>query len=146
MKKSWRARPTARSTEHGHHCSSGGRSGRSRLPRITNTRHGSTLSPRLVVTRGQKINEEFHYSTAKTISAALDEKPVDINLELGTRIASGRGASMRCLSGLRQLTIEDLNSSNGTFVNRSRIQAGDKYPLKNGDVIQVGTVQLKVKM
>ena len=43
-----------------------------------------------------------------------------------------------------QIALEDLNSLNGTFVNRVRVYAGKRYALKNGDVIQIGTVQLKV--
>ena len=44
------------------------------------------------------------------------------------------------------LTLEDLNSSNGTFVNRARVHPGDKRTLNLNDVIQIGTVHLKVKI
>ena len=44
-----------------------------------------------------------------------------------------------------QLTIEDLNSANGTYVNRTRVYPGQKRPLSVNDVIQIGTVQMKVK-
>jgi len=44
------------------------------------------------------------------------------------------------------LAIEDLNSTNGTFVNRLRVHPGQKRPLQVNDVIQIGTVQLKVKV
>jgi pSer/pThr/pTyr-binding forkhead associated (FHA) protein len=43
------------------------------------------------------------------------------------------------------LMIEDLNSANGTFVNRARIYPGQKRPLNVNDVIQIGTVQMKVQ-
>jgi pSer/pThr/pTyr-binding forkhead associated (FHA) protein len=42
------------------------------------------------------------------------------------------------------MTIEDLNSSNGTYVNRTRVYPGEKRPVSAGDYIQIGTVQLKV--
>ena len=45
-----------------------------------------------------------------------------------------------------QLAIEDLNSTNGTFVNRTRVHPGQKRPLQVNDVIQIGTVQMKVKI
>ena len=45
-------------------------------------------------------------------------------------------------SGL--LTIEDLNSANGTYVNRNRIYPGTKRPLAVNDIIQIGNVQMKV--
>jgi pSer/pThr/pTyr-binding forkhead associated (FHA) protein len=45
-----------------------------------------------------------------------------------------------------RLIVEDLNSMNGTFVNRTRVHPGQKRPLQVNDVIQVGTVHLKVKV
>ena len=42
------------------------------------------------------------------------------------------------------MTIEDLNSSNGTFVNRTRVYPGQKRPLAVNDVVQVGTVQMRL--
>ena len=40
--------------------------------------------------------------------------------------------------------IRDLNSTNGTFVNRLRVHPGQKRPLEVNDVIQIGTVQMRV--
>lgn len=105
------------------------------------------LPPRLVVTRGQKINEEFPLFDGENYIGRADDKPVDIDLEHQEhpeRVWSSRQHAVVTLED-GTLTIEDLNSSNGTFVNRSRIMPGEKRPLKPGDVIQVGTVQLKVK-
>ena len=42
------------------------------------------------------------------------------------------------------MTIEDLHSANGTYVNRARVPSGEKRPLNPGDLIQIGTVQLQV--
>jgi len=42
------------------------------------------------------------------------------------------------------LALRDLDSPGGTFVNRQRILPGQAKPLQNGDVIQVGSVQLRV--
>jgi hypothetical protein len=42
------------------------------------------------------------------------------------------------------LTLIDLESPGGTFVNRQRILSGEKRQLQEGDVIQVGGVQLRV--
>jgi hypothetical protein len=42
------------------------------------------------------------------------------------------------------LTVIDLESPGGTFVNRQRILSGEKRRLQEGDVIQVGGVQLRV--
>jgi hypothetical protein len=34
--------------------------------------------------------------------------------------------------------IEDLNSSNGTWINENRLAANEPRPLRNGDVIRLG--------
>jgi FHA domain len=43
------------------------------------------------------------------------------------------------------LTIRDLDSPGGTFVNQQRLLAGQARRLVGGDVIQLGSVQLRVK-
>ena len=43
------------------------------------------------------------------------------------------------------LSIRDLESPGGTFVNRQRLLAGQARPLQPGDLIQLGGVQLEVK-
>jgi pSer/pThr/pTyr-binding forkhead associated (FHA) protein len=75
-----------------------------------------------------------------------DEKPVDIDLEdqePPDRIWSSRQHALILFESGR-MTIEDLNSSNGTFLNRAKIYPGQPQPLKVNDVIQIGTVQLKL--
>ena len=42
------------------------------------------------------------------------------------------------------LTIRDLESPGGTFVNRQRLLPGQSRTLQPGDLIQLGGVQLKV--
>ena len=42
------------------------------------------------------------------------------------------------------MVIEDLHTANGTFLNGTIVPPGTKRPLKVGDVIQIGEVQLKV--
>lgn len=104
--------------------------------------------PKLLVIRGQKINAEYPVYEGNNFIGRADEKPVDIDLEdqePPDRIWSSRQhAFIEFTNGM--LTVEDLNSSNGTFVNRNRIYPGQKCPLNVGDVIQIGTVQMKVKV
>lgn len=49
---------------------------------------------------------------------------------------SRRHAAIRFEDG--NYTIEDLNSSNGTWVNENRLQSNQPRPLRNGDVIRLG--------
>jgi FHA domain len=103
-------------------------------------------NPRLLVLRGQKINVEYPIYDGDNFIGRADEKPVDIDLEdqePPDRIWSSRQhALVRCEAGI--LVIEDLNSSNGTFINRTRLYPGQKRVLNVNDVIQIGTVQMKV--
>jgi hypothetical protein len=101
---------------------------------------------RLIVLRGLKRNAEYPVYEGLNFVGRADEKPVDIDLEdqePPDRIWSSRQHAVISLEN-GTMTIEDLNSSNGTFVNRARIYPGQKQPLNVNDVIQIGTVQLKV--
>lgn len=119
--------------------------------RIANDRavdHGAEgrAKGRLVVVRGAKPNTEYRLYEGQNMIGRADEKPVDIDLEIqesADRIWSSRQhAVITWDSG--SFFIEDLKSSNGTFVNRNRIQPGHRQPLHANDIIQVGEVQLKV--
>jgi hypothetical protein len=105
-------------------------------------------TPKLVVIRGTRINVEYPLYEGENYIGRTDEKPVDIDLEdqePPDRIWSSRQhACIHLQDGV--LTIEDLNSSNGTFVNRSRVYPNQKRTLQVGDIIQIGTVQLKVRV
>jgi hypothetical protein len=112
---------------------------------------GTPLSPgaqpRLIVLRGLKINSEYPLYEGHNFIGRADEKPVDIDLEeqeQPDRIWSSRQHALITFEDNR-LYIEDLNSSNGTFVNRTKVYPGQRRPLQVNDVIQIGTVQMKVK-
>ena len=82
--------------------------------------------PKLVVQRGQKPKAEYALFEGPNFVGRADEKPVDVDLEdqePPDRVWSSRQhACIHFEDG--QLSIEDLNSSNGTFVNRARIYPG----------------------
>jgi hypothetical protein len=105
-----------------------------------------SAQPRLLVLRGQKRNVEYPIYEGPNFIGRADEKPVDIDLddqEPPDRVWTSRQHA--CISfeaGL--LSIEDLNSANGTYVNRTRVYPGPRRPLAVNDIIQIGTVQLKV--
>jgi FHA domain len=102
--------------------------------------------PRLLVLRGQKRNVEYPIYEGLNFIGRADEKPVDIDLEdqePPDRIWCSRQHA--CLSfENNELALEDLNSANGTYVNRTRIYPGQKRALVPNDIIQIGNVQLKV--
>jgi len=102
--------------------------------------------PRLLVLRGQKRNVEYPIYEGLNFIGRADEKPVDIDLEdqePPDRIWCSRLHA--CLSfENNELFLEDLNSANGTYVNRTRIYPGQKRQLAPNDIIQIGNVQLKV--
>lgn len=102
--------------------------------------------PKLLVLRGERINVQYPIYEGRNFIGRTDEKPVDIDLanqEAPDRIWSSRQhAVITFEAGV--LSIEDLNSLNGTFVNRTRVYPGQQRTLQVGDIIQIGTVQMKV--
>ncbi len=104
--------------------------------------------PRLVVIRGEKANAEFMLFAGRNIMGRSADKPVDIDLtgqESSEQVWSSRQHAVVTYDR-GMLLIEDLNSLNGTFVNRSRLHPGQQRVLQSNDVIQIGTVQFKVTM
>ena len=57
---------------------------------------------------------------------------------------SRRHAIIRVDSSSRRVSLEDLRSTNGTFVGRSAVET--EVSLNDGDLIQVGTVDLTVRL
>jgi hypothetical protein len=102
--------------------------------------------PRLLVLRGQKRNVEYPIKQGKNIIGRADGTSVDIDLEnqeLPDHVFCSRQHA--CLTfAVDQLTIEDLNSSNGTYVNRARVTPGQTCTLTVNDIIQISNIQLKV--
>ena len=96
--------------------------------------------------RGQKRNVEYPIFDGLNFIGRADEKPVDIDLEdqePPDRVWCSRQHACISFENL-ELAIEDLNSANGTYVNRTRVYPGSKRPLNANDVIQIGNVQMKV--
>lgn len=102
--------------------------------------------PRLVVLRGERVDMKYSIYRGKNYIGRTDEKPVDIDLENQEPVdriwTSRQHAIISFENGV--LTIEDLNSLNGTFVNRTRVHPGQLRTLQVNDIIQIGTVQMRV--
>ncbi len=106
----------------------------------------ATQKMRLRITRGLKPNWEYLIHEGRTVIGRTDELPVDIDLQPQEpeerTYSSKQHAAITCTKGA--MVIEDLNSANGTYVNRKRVPPGEKRPLQKDDIIQIGEMQIKV--
>lgn len=102
--------------------------------------------PRLVVLRGRRAGEEYPLFDGRNVVGRFADEPVDIDLTRqeadGQVWSSRRHAAVTVADGL--VLVEDLHSLNGTWVNGGRVYRGQPRPLKPGDVVQIGTVQLRL--
>jgi hypothetical protein len=102
---------------------------------------------KLIIQRGGKVGKEFPISGAEALIGRWDADggifpDVDLDQDDPEAKVSRRHARIQFLNN--QYLIEDLGSTNGTFVNRGpRLAPGAKQPLKNGDEIIVGKTFLK---
>jgi len=102
--------------------------------------------PKLVVLRGMKIGAEFPIYEGRNTAGRFADKPVDIDLvaqEATDQIWCSRQHAAFVFEK-NAVVIEDLNSLNGTWVNGVRVHAGEPKVLRPGDVVQIGTVQMKL--
>src|SRR4051812_23578978 len=98
----------------------------------------------LEVARGPDAGRRYALGRgAVVLGNALGGEPgIDLSeLERGSpRKMAARQARIEVADG--SLSIRDLDSPGGSFVNRQRLLAGAARPLGEGDVIQLGGVQL----
>lgn len=101
---------------------------------------------RLEVVRGREAGRAYPLGRGETVLGnALNGGP-------GLDLAHQEGDSPRRMAArqaqldlsARGLTVSDLDSPGGTFVNRQRLLPGQARSLQPGDLIQLGGVQLKV--
>lgn len=108
------------------------------------------VQPVLRVLRGEKLDvlPYLILNGKNYIGRSTPDKPADIDITVQERIeqvwASRQHAVVSFENGVVQ--IEDLNSLNGTFVNRVRLHPGLPRPLLPGDIVQIGTVQLRFEV
>jgi len=100
----------------------------------------------LKVVRGSWPDIVYPIFEGANFVGRADEQPVDVDLSIQEppdRVwCSLQHALITCGEG--GLDIEDLNTANGTYVNRTRVPPGERRALRAGDIIQIGQVQLKV--
>lgn len=102
---------------------------------------------KLIIQRGGKIGKEFPIVGTDALIGRWDADggifpDVDLDQDDPEAKVSRRHSRIQFLNN--QYLIEDLGSTNGTFVNRGpRLLPGIKQPLNNGDEIIVGKTFLK---
>ena len=101
----------------------------------------------LEIVRGRDVGRTFALGSGETVvgNALNGQRGLDLLDQEGNspRRMAARHAALAC-SG-QDLSIQDLESPGGTFVNQQRLLSGQPRKLAPGDVVQLGGVQLKVK-
>jgi pSer/pThr/pTyr-binding forkhead associated (FHA) protein len=102
---------------------------------------------KLIIQRGGKVGKEFPINGTEAMIGRWDADGgifPDVDLDQDDPEAKVSRRHARIQFSNNQYLIEDLGSTNGTFVNRGpRLAPGAKQPLKNGDEIIVGKTFLK---
>lgn len=107
--------------------------------------HLSSWASLLLVDSGQFISmadrNEF------TLGRISEGQSIVPDVDLTTFNAYSNGVSrLHCVikRGLKGVTVMDLGSSNGTFLNRVRIPPHVETPIKHGDVIGLGKLKIQL--
>jgi hypothetical protein len=112
-------------------------------------RGASSSSPhaKLVIHRGRSVGKEFPMCEDESHIGRWDADGgifPDIDLDSDDPEAKVSRRHARITRRAGQYYIEDLGSTNGTFVNRGRrLLPGDRQPLRDGDEVIVGKTFLK---
>src|SRR5262245_5820931 len=104
------------------------------------------VRPKLVVLRGMKINAEYPIYEGRNTVGRFADKPVDIDLVSQESTEQIWCSRQHAVFIFDKTTVrhEDLKSLLGTWVNGRRIHAGQAKVLRDVDVVQIGTVQMKL--
>jgi len=102
---------------------------------------------RLVIERGRSAGKQFPLSDEESQIGRWDADGgifPDVDLDADDPEAKVSRRHARIMRRNEQYFIEDLGSTNGTFINRGRrLLPGDKQPLRDGDEIIVGKTFLR---
>jgi FHA domain/zinc-ribbon domain len=112
--------------------------------------HPDKVHATLVIERGVSAGKKFALSSQESNIGRWDADggvfpDVDLDSDDPEAKVSRRHARIVVRDG--NYLIEDLGSTNGTFVNRGRrLAPGDRHPLKDGDEIIVGKTFLRFRV
>jgi pSer/pThr/pTyr-binding forkhead associated (FHA) protein len=108
----------------------------------------AALKAKFVLVRGGRKGQEFPLEEGNNLVGRWDPETgsfpeVDLEQDDPEAKISRKHALLRIESD--KITVEDIGSLNGTYVNRSpRLQPGNPVELKNGDEIIIGKTFLKL--
>ena len=108
----------------------------------------AAFKARLKVVRGGRKDQEFPLEDGNNLVGRWDPETgafpeVDLDADDPEAKISRKHALIRIAEG--KITVEDIGSLNGTYVNRgSRLQPGSPVELKTGDEIIIGKTFLKL--
>jgi hypothetical protein len=107
----------------------------------------SVSRAKLIIQRGGTIGKEFMLTDTESNIGRWDADGgifPDVDLDQDDPEAKVSRRHARIIHQNGQYVIEDLGSTNGTFINRGRrLLPGNRHPLNNGDEIIVGKTFLK---
>lgn len=100
----------------------------------------------LEVVRGRALGKVYPVSQGAWVlgNALNGEAGIDLGPEEAGAPRKMAGRQARISSSPVGLSLVDLQSPGGTFVNAQRVIVGQGRPLREGDIIQLGGIQLKV--
>lgn len=81
-------------------------------------------------------------------SFSQKNKPIDIDLkeqDAPERLTLSREHALIVVAE-GKMFIEDAESANGTYLNRSKLPPGQKHALQDDDIVQMGQIKLQVRM
>jgi hypothetical protein len=108
------------------------------------------LSSKLVIERGGRVGKEFPITAGETQIGRWDADSgifPDVDLDQDDPEAKVSRRHARIINQNGQFYIEDLGSTNGTFINRGRrLLPGHRQMLQSGDEIIVGKTFLKFQI
>lgn len=117
---------------------------------VSRVESGNRVHATLVIERGNSAGKQFPLSSQDSNIGRWDaEGGVFPDVDLDTDDPEAKVSRRHARISLREgkYVIEDLGSTNGTFVNRGRrLTPGDRRPLKDGDEIIVGKTFLRFRV
>ncbi|MDH5856685.1 FHA domain-containing protein [Lampropedia aestuarii] len=98
------------------------------------------MAYKLLITKNEQVLRELPLTAATTLIGRRQHN----DLILDEPTVSGKHAALYLSDG--QVTIEDLESTNGTFINGVLISAKKRHELGSGDRVSVGSYRISLHM